>query len=52
MTALELDHHLPAAETVAGKRTPGGSVGQICDKIRLIRAEVLWRNNDSRRAYS
>jgi hypothetical protein len=25
MTALELDHHLLAAETVAGKRTPDWS---------------------------
>jgi hypothetical protein len=32
MTALEPDHHLLAAETVAGKRTPGGLVGQICDR--------------------
>ena len=32
MTAFELDHHLLAAETVAGKRTPSRSVGQICDR--------------------
>ncbi len=32
MTALELDHHLLAAETVARNCTPGGLVGQICDR--------------------
>jgi hypothetical protein len=36
VTALELDHHMRAAETVAGKRTPGGSVGQICDRTAWI----------------
>jgi hypothetical protein len=32
LTVLEPDQHTLAAETVAGKRTPGGSVGEICDR--------------------
>jgi hypothetical protein len=36
VTALELDHRMLAAETVAGKRTPGASVGQICDRTNLL----------------
>ncbi|WP_216856239.1 hypothetical protein, partial [Acidisphaera sp. S103] len=31
-TALELDHHMLAAETVAAKRASAGPVGQICDR--------------------
>jgi hypothetical protein len=52
MTALELDHHLLAAETVAGKRTPGGLVGQICDRTTESSATVssLWQVSARRAA--
>jgi hypothetical protein len=32
VTALELDHHMLVAETLAGKHASSGSVGQICDR--------------------
>jgi hypothetical protein len=37
MTALELDHHLLAAETVTGNRASSGLVGQICDRTAVSR---------------
>jgi hypothetical protein len=34
VTALERDRRMLAAETVAWKRTPGASLGQICERTR------------------
>jgi hypothetical protein len=42
VTALELDHHILAAETVAGRRTLGGSVGQIYHRTALFHLALLF----------
>jgi hypothetical protein len=38
LAALELDHDMLAAETVACKRTPGGPVGQLRQNAAESRA--------------
>jgi hypothetical protein len=45
VTAFELDHHTLADE-ILGKRTPDGSVGQICDRTKPLPSSAIFLSAD------